>query len=176
MLLRKINAVFSLITTILLFAHAISLAAWMLSQGVISGIPSFVSRAMTVVFLIHAIISIALIISTNKGRKKSAGNHYFKLNRTTLVQRISGVLLIIFTWLHIAGTIGIMTPPPAIHAVVPTLFFTLVMAHVAISTSKAFITLGIGNAKFVGRADIVIKALCAATLIADIIGFYLYVC
>lgn len=176
MKLRKINAVFSLIATIFLFAHAISLAAWMLSQGVIPKMPGFASRAMTVVFVIHAIISIALIISTNKGRKKSAGNHYFKLNRATLVQRISGVLMIIFTWLHIAGTIGIMTPPPVIHAIVPTLFFTIVMAHVAISTSKAFITLGIGNARFVDRADVVIKVLCATTLIADIIGFYLYVC
>ena len=174
MKLRKLNAVFSLLTTILLFGHSISLAIWMLSQGVISKMPSFVSWAMTVVFVIHAILSIVLIISTNKGRKKSAGNHYFKLNRATLVQRISGVLMIIFTWLHIAGTIGIMTPPPAIHAVVPALFFTLVMAHVAISASKAFITLGIGNAKFVKYADIVIKIVCAVTLAADLIGFYLY--
>ena len=176
MSLRKTNAVFSLISTVLLLGHARSLAVWMLSRGSVPKAPSALPRALTVAFLIHAILSIILIISANKGRRKSSGKHYVKQNRATLVQRISGALMIIFTWLHIAGTVGIMTPPPAVHAVVPTLFFTLVMAHVAISTSKAFITLGIGNAAFVKRADLVIKVICAVTLVADVIGFYLHVC
>ena len=49
-------------------------------------------------------------------------------------------------------------------------------SHYAVSISKAFITLGIGDAKFIKTADIAIKAICATTLIADIIGFYLFVC
>ena len=176
MKLRKANAILSLITTMLLFYHAISLAAWMLSRGLIRRGSIITSFVMIGFFVVHAIISIVLIISSNKGRKKTDGNHYFKLNRATLVQRISGVLLILFTWLHIAGTIGIMTPPPLVHAIVPPLFFTLVMAHVAISTSKAFITLGIGDAKFVKEADALIKAVCLITLVADVVGFYLHVC
>ena len=176
MKLRKTNAVFSLITTILLLSHAISLAAWMLSRGAVSKAPSSIPRALTLFFVVHAVISIVLLISTNKGRKKSDGKHYFKLNRETLVQRISGGLLIIFTWLHIAGTIGITTPSPVVHAIVQPLFFALVMAHVAVSTSKAFITLGIGDARFIKRADTIIKVVCAITLIADVVGFYLHVC
>ena len=132
MKLRKANAIFSLITTILLFCHAISLAAWMLSQGSIPKAPVFVPRLLTVVFVIHAIISIILLISANKGRKKQSGKHYPGLNASMAVQRISGILLIIFTWLHIAGTIGIMTPPQVIHAIVPPVFFSLVMAHIAV--------------------------------------------
>ena len=93
-----------------------------------------------------------------------------------VVQRSSGVLLILFTWLHIAGAIGIMTPPPLVHAIVPPLFFALVMAHVAVSASKALITLGIGDAKFVQQADAIVKAVCIVTLIADVVGFYLHVC
>jgi hypothetical protein len=50
------------------------------------------------------------------------------------------------------------------------------MAHIAVSVSKAFITLGIGNAKFIKGVDISTKAICAITLVADIVGFYLYVC
>ena len=176
MKLRKINAIFSLISTVLLLIHAISLAAWMLSRGVISKTPSSIPLALTLFFLIHAIISIVQMIAANKGRKKSDGKHYFKLNRATLVQRISGVLMIIFTWLHIAGTLGIMTPPQVVHAIVPTLFFCLVMSHIAVSGSKAFITLGIGNAKFIQRVDVVIKVICVITLVADVVGFYLHVC
>ena len=74
------------------------------------------------------------------------------------------------------GATGIMQPPPLIHAIVPPLFFTIVLAHVAVSTPKALITLGFGNTKFIKISGIVIKVICIATLVADIVGFYLYVC
>ena len=176
MKLRKTNAVFSLLATMLIFGHAISIGIWMLSQGRTHRMPHSVSFVLLLVFVIHAVLSIILMATSHKGAPKNKGNIYPKLNAPTLVQRISGVLLIIFTWLHIAGAIGIMQPPKAVHAIVPPLFFTLVMAHVAISVSKAFITLGIGNAKFVKRADIAIKLVCAVVLVADIVGFYLFVC
>jgi hypothetical protein len=38
------------------------------------------------------------------------------------------------------------------------------------------ITLGIGNAKTVKAVDIIVKVLCAVTLVADVVGFYLYLC
>lgn len=176
MKLRKTNAVFSLISTILLLGHALSLAAWMLSRGSISKAPSSIPRALTLFFLVHAVISIVLMISDRRGSKKARGRQYPKLNAPTILQRISGVLMIVFTWLHIAGTVGIMTPPQVVHAIVPPLFFALVLAHIAVSTSKALITLGIGNAAFVKRADAVMKVICVVTLIADVVGFYLHVC
>ena len=63
-----------------------------------------------------------------------------------------------------------MQPPKIVHA----MFYTIVLMHAAVSTSKAFITLGIGNAKFVKVVDIVVKVICAATLIAALTSFYLY--
>ena len=53
------------------------------------------------------------------------------------------------------------------------MFFITVLAHVSVSTSKALITLGVGNAKVVKIVDIVMRLLCAVTLIAGVIGFYL---
>ena len=55
-------------------------------------------------------------------------------------------------------------------------FFTIALLHTAVSSSKALITLGIGSAKAIKVADRVIKVLCVVTLIADITGFYLFVC
>lgn len=176
MKLRKANAVFSLISTILLLSHAISLGAWMLSKGSFPWPTNAIPWALTVFFVIHAIISIILMATSHKGNKGNKGKNYPKLNKATIVQRISGALLIVFTALHILGAAGITHTPQVVHAIVPPLFFLLVMVHVAVSTSKAFITLGIGSARFVKRADIVIKVICAATLMADIIGFYLFVC
>ena len=171
---RKINAVVSLLASVLILDHAIFLAAWMLSLGNIPKNENYMPWVLTCVVAIHALTSIGLAFYSRKGCQKHRSKAYPKMNIPTIIQRISGVLMIIFTWLHIAGTIGIMTPPQVVHAIVPPLFFLLVMAHVAVSVSKAFITLGIGNAKFVKAVDIVIKVICAATLIAALTGFYLY--
>ena len=176
MKLRKTNAVVSLISTFYILCHAISLAAWMLSRGNIQKAPRLMAWVLTAVVVLHAVLSMIIMVTSHKGNKGHKGKQYPKLNVPTIVQRISGILLILFSWLHIAGTIGIMTPPLIVHAIVPPLFFALVMAHVAISTSKALITLGIGNAKFIKSADIIMKMACVATWIADVIGFYLHVC
>ena len=177
MKLRKTNAVFSLITTVLLLAHAISIASWMLSKGkVIPFGGHTLPRVLVLTAAAHTLVSIVLMITTNKGRKKYKARTYPNLNAPTMVQRISGILMIIFTWLHIAGAKGIIQPSEVVHAIVPPFFFLLVMSHVAVSGSKAFITLGIGNAAFVKRLDIVIKLICVITLAADVIGFYLHIC
>ena len=165
MKLRKINAVFSLITTVLLLAHAISTAFWMLSRGkVIPFGGHTLPRVLVLAVIAHAIVSIVLMITTNKGRKNRKTRTYPNLNASTMVQRISGVLMIVFTWLHVAGATGVIKLPQIIHAFVPPFFFLLVMSHVAVSGSKAFITLGIGNATFVKRLDIVIKLICVNIL------------
>ena len=174
MLLRKINAGVSLITAFLLLDHAIFNAARMISRGAIEKNGGFMSRILFVLMLIHAVISIGLAISAHSETEKRKCKSYSKLNVATVVQRISGVLLIIFAGLHVAGAAGFMTPPPIVHAILPAVFFTIALMHVAVSTSKAFITLGIGNAKVVKAVDIVIKMICVATLIAALIGFYLY--
>ena len=96
------------------------------------------------------------------------------MNVSTLIQRISGVLMVIFVGLHIAGATKLLQPPKIIHGILPPLFFVIVLVHTAVSTNKAFISLGIGNAKFIKILDIVVKMICGITLIADIIGFYLY--
>ena len=176
MKLRKANAVFSLISTVLLLSHAMSLAVWMLSRGAVPQAPHAIPHALTMFFLIHAIICIVQMITAHKGSPKQKGKTYVKLNAPTIIQRISGILMIVFTWLHIAGALGFMTPSPVVHVIVPPLFFTLVLMHIAVSGSKAFITLGIGNAAFVKKADLAIKGICAVTLVADVVGFYLHVC
>ena len=175
MVLRKINAGFSLLSTILLLDHAIFHAAWMLSGCTIPKTAT-VSRVLLGVMMIHAVISILLAFLGHKGAEKRPCNSYPKLNMATNIQRASGLSLILLSALHILGATGIMQPPQLVHAIVPPLFFTIALAHAAISTGKAFITLGIGSAKFVKILDIGMRVVCVATLIADIVGFYLYVC
>lgn len=173
-MLRKINAVLSLLCTYLLLSHAGFHAAWMLSMGAIEKSVSKLSFVFIGVMALHAITSIILAVLTHKGAK-CKGKGYASLNKQTYIQRVSGILLIPFTALHVLGVVGITNPPQLVHAILPPLFFAFSLMHVAVSVSKAFITLGIGNAKAIKAIDIAVKMLCAVTLVADIVGFYLYV-
>ena len=174
MLMRKINAGLSLLTSFFLLDHAIFNAVRMISQGTIEKGATFMSWILFGLMLTHAVISIDLAISAHSETEKRKCKSYPKLNASTIVQRFSGIVLIVFAGLHVAGAAGFMMPPPVVHAIVPAVFFTIALMHLAVSFSKAFITLGIGNAKFVKAVDIVIKVICAATLITALTGFYLY--
>lgn len=176
MFLRKLNAWISLATTLMLFNHAIFHAVWMLSRGSIEKSANSMPWVLFILMMLHAIISIVLAVLGHKGAEKKAVKSYPQKNRATIIQRAGGVSLILFSVLHIMGTAGGMKPPKIIHAIFPPVFFAIALMHVAISGSKAFITLGIGNAKFIKVVDILIKIICLVTLVADVVGFYLYLC
>ena len=176
MILRKINAILSLVTTALLLNHAIFNAIRMLSRGSVAKPANNLSFVLFGLMMVHAFISILLAFLGHKGAEKRKCKEYSNLNTSTIIQRMSGVALILLTVLHVAGTVGGLHPPAIVHSILPPLFFTVVLLHAAISTSKAFITLGIGNVKLIKTVDVVAKVICSATLIADVIGFYLYLC
>jgi hypothetical protein len=172
--MRKINAILSLLTTLLLFDHASFNTVRMLSGGTVEESADFMPWIFLGFMLMHAIVSIGLLISTRAKNEKQTSKAYVRFNAATLVQRFSGVALIVLAGLHAVGTSGLVHFPGPVYPVLHVVFFTVAFAHVAISTSKALITLGIGNAKFVRVADIVIKVICAAMLIAALAGVFLY--
>lgn len=174
MIVRKINAVLGLLTTILIMDHAIFNAAWMLSDGSITKSADALPWVLVGLMATHAVISIGLLMFPAAEGK--AAKMYPKNNIITIVQRISGMLLVVFTVLHVMGATGVMQPPAVINAIFPPLFYVVTLAHVAVSTSKAFVTLGVGNVKAIKIIDIAVKAICVATLVADIVGFYIHLC
>lgn len=175
MLLRKINAIISLLCTILLLDHAIFISVWMLSKGSVEQSAPIAPWILVGLMALHAFISVYFAVCSIDDGDKRRVKSYPKMNGATIFQRVSGLLLIVFTALHVAGASGAMQPPQIVHAILPPLFFTFALAHAAVSTDKALITLGIGNAKFIKGVSIAIKLVCAATLIASISGFYLFV-
>lgn len=173
MLLRKINAVISLLITLLLLDHAIFLSVSMLS-GAFPVSSNAVPWILTVLVALHVFISIDLAISAHQGTEKRKVKSYGKLNRATIFQRISGVLMLVFVPLHVANFAGFLHLPRIVFVTVPIVFFTIVLAHAAVSTNKAFVTLGIGSARFIKVVDIVVKVICLVTLIAALTGFYTF--
>ena len=175
MLLRKINAIVSLLTTLFLLYHAISTSVWMLSKGSVAQGAPLAPWILMGLMGLHAFISIYFGAAAHEEGEKRKVKSYPKMNGATIFQRVSGILLIVFTALHVAGASGAMQPPQIVHTILPPLFFTVSLAHTAISTERALITLGIGNARTVKVTGIVAKLVCAASLVAAIAGFYLYV-
>lgn len=172
MLLRKINALLSIICTALILDHAIFLSVWMLSRCSIAKAESFMPRILMVLVVVHAIISIILGVLGHKNAEKRKTKEYPRLNVSTIIQRVSGIFMLILLGVHIVGASNYYQPK-ILHAILHPLFFAVVLAHVAVSASKAMITLGIGNKKVVNVVDVIIKVICVATFIAGVIGFYL---
>lgn len=174
MILRKTNAVLGLVATFLLLVHAISHGVWMLARVSLFKVPACMPWVLFGVMMLHAILSIVMAFLGHKGAEKRKCNGYANLNRPTNIQRMGGMLLIPLTVLHIAGTVSVLQPPPPVHAILPPLFFAITLIHVAISTGKSFITLGVGNAKTIKVIDGAMKLICAITLIVDVVGFCFY--
>ena len=170
---RKLNAVISLMTTVMLLLHAILLSIWILSGGRTVKPAGLMGWILMGFMIAHALISIDLALSAHAEPQTRKGKSYPKLNVSTILQRASGMLMVPTAALHIAGATGAMVPPTAVHMIVPPLFFAIVLSHIAVSAGKAFITLGIGNAKWIKVVNIVMKVICGATLVAGVIAIYL---
>ena len=175
MLLRKLNAIISLLTTLFLLDHAIFTSVWMLSKGSVEQSAPVAPWILAGLVAVHAFLSIYFAVSSHMEGETCKVKSYPKMNRGTIFQRVSGILLILFIALHVAGASGAMTPPHIVHTIFPPLFFAIALAHAAFSTDKAFITLGIGNARVIKVVSVAVKLICATTLIAAIAGFYLFV-
>lgn len=171
-MIRKINAVFALLTTVLLLDHAIFFSIWMLSRCSIEKNSEVFPQILTAVMVVHAILSIILMISNLKGAKNEKHKAYYKLNIETYVQRIAGILIIFLIGLHIAGAANHFQPK-MLHAILHPLFFATVLAHVSVSVGRAFVTLGVGNARAIGIINVAIKVLCCTIFVAGVVGFYI---
>lgn len=169
---RKINAIISLICSLLILTHGTYDAIWMICRGKISTLSIPVPFILVVFLVIHIILSIVTAILASSPKSKEKARMYQKENIKTLIQRASGILIILLLIPHVIGMKQFLNPK-ILHSIVHPLFFLLVYGHTAISFSKAFITLGIGNAKFIKVIDILSTILCSLIFIASIIGLYL---
>ena len=173
MILRKINAVLSLITTLLLADHALFFSAWMISGGSIPVSSRAMPWVLAGLMVTHAAISIFCLLLGSEDEEERKVKHYFKLNKSTLFQRITGALVVLLLAVHVTSAAGNFQPK-LLHAVVQPLFFAAALAHVSVSVSKALITLGIGTAKVIKIVDLVMKVFCIAVAVFGIAGLYCY--
>ena len=170
--LRKINALISILIVLIFLDHSIFYSVVMLSRYRIPANVTVLPWVMTILVAVHAILSIAMAVLGHKGAEKRKCNTYTQLNARTMIQRYSGLLMILLLVVHIAGS-NTHFQPQLLHAVLHPIFFAIALIHFSVSASKAFVTLGIGNAKLVKAVDVLMVILCGTIFVACVVGFYL---
>lgn len=146
MLLKKTNAVISLITVLLLLIHTGYSSYCYLTFYYNPILKTVFSLPLIVCVCIHAVLGMSAVFINSEG---SGGNYYPQLNVETTVQRISAALIFPLLILHIK-TFGFLSAAAEnshyglliLIFVSEILFYSVVFAHIAVSISRALITLG----------------------------------
>ncbi len=175
MILKKINAAVALLSVLLMLAHII--------YGVFTYVAfyynPFLTKLLAIPFIIlvciHAVLGMLSVFLLGDGTR---ADRYVKLNMGTLLQRVSAALIFPLLILHI-NTFSLMgkaaengrTYMIILLVAAELLFFTCVIVHVAVSFTKAFITLGILTSPEKQKAiDRVVYTVCAAVFVIMVIA------
>lgn len=173
MKLKKINAILALIATVGLLVHiSYSVYSYLTfyynpKLKIITAVPFMVCTCL------HAICGMAIVFLRTDG---SGLDVYGKQNRKTVLQRLSAALIFPLLILHI-NTFSALSkfsgegkwPMFWLVIFLQVMFFAVVATHVAVSVTKAFITLGIlGDIKKVRILDRIFYVIGAVMFVITI--------
>lgn len=166
MKLKKINAVLSLLTTLALLVHVGCIVICYLAFIYNPTLIKMTARPFMLLTCLHAIIGLAMLLFASDGAWLDS---YPKQNAATILQRVSAILLIPLTVLHVklfklltacaeggqwtGFTLLMLTQP---------IFYGTVFTHVAVSITRALVTLGLlSSMEKKKKIDRVIYIVCA---------------
>ena len=160
-LIKRTNAVLSILITVLLFVHAgyesISLCM-MYYQSLLSKITGFLIAGTVAV---HAVISAVCVFVLHDSKSVL----YLRLNLRTVIQRICAILMVVLLPVHIfafdllkgsAGSFGYILTEAA-----QLLFYGALFAHIAVSFGNSLVTLGkLEKETTRRRLDVILAVIC----------------
>lgn len=178
MTLKRINAVCALILIATVIVHA-SLQYARLLGGAEVALPLLVCRYLLFAcFAVHAALGLRTAASGLQGEKAKM---YWSLNKGCLVQRITAVAALVLVFLHAIPALiwasgGFFSVELSIvFFLAAVLFYALLLVHIALSFSKALITLGLVTSQKAWRvADVAAKIVCALLACAAVWLYTVY--
>lgn len=138
---KKTNAILGILLVALVLIHTCYTAYMLLSGAQYGPINRMLGVSTEMILLAHAAISIANFFNGTYHKIT-----YMKENMKTALQRDIGMLMTILSVPHCIQFVKLLkyTPPrPFGFALLQIVFYFTVFLHIAISCSKAFITLGL---------------------------------
>lgn len=135
-MLKRINAAISLLTTLALFAH-IGICFNYDAAG--SAAADVIPTVLLALVMVHGVLSMLIFTLCHDGND----TRYARLNLDTLLQRLSGTLMLFPLFISHLRIYGGGQSDSLLYALSEFLFFLLVGVHLAVSLPKALITLGV---------------------------------
>lgn len=169
MKLKRINAVLGLLIVLSLCGHAGTMIFSLWTGWYSFVICKLLAKTTVSLLVLHVFCSLCLFFFVHDGTELK----YKKYNISTALQRISALAILVLLHVHMkayshmaTGTVlnGCQT---AFFCVTELLFFASVMTHIAVSISKAVISLGLTeSADMVYIIDKISYVVCALVMLA----------
>ena len=175
MILKKINAAAALLSVLLMLAHIV----YSVFSYITFYYNPFLTKILAIPFVIlvciHAVLGMLSVFLLGDGTRMDS---YAKLNTGTVLQRVSAALIFPLLILHI-NTFSLMSSAAEngrtymiiLLVAAELLFFGCIIVHVAVSVTKALITLGILTSPDIQKKlDRIIYIVCAALFVIMVIA------
>ena len=172
MKLKKANAIFGLLTIVLLLVHAGYEMYAYIKFIYAPFVTAFLSYLVLGALLVHMVLGMSIMMFAHDGADLKA---YPKENRSVIIQRGSAIAMMVLVFAHIKAFDILQSHFGGIFSlilvvVLQAAFFAAVFLHVATSFSKAFITLGwLSTLEKKNAIDRVVSIICAIAFVAILI-------
>ena len=165
--LKKNNAILSLFTCLMLLIHVVYQAVAHLMLFYYPIVSKILGYAVLIPAVIHGVMSAISVLFLHDSRKIM----YKKANARTYIQRICAVIIVVLLPAHLYSYAihGITAGTALFYAAtsLQIIFYGAIITHVAVSVSKALITLGvIGNMDKMHMIDRSLFVICAVLFVA----------
>lgn len=159
--MRKGNIIFGTIAVILLLWHSTVMSLLLLGKIAYNPNNKLTGWALLGVIILHALFNVVMWI---KGRSKRKVNMYIGLNKSCMLQRFTGILILMIFGLHYFAygyttSAGEFIPTtPSLHVYLgELLFLSVAVIHLFLSLNRLSVSIGIGVNKNARRVTQVIS-------------------
>ena len=165
--IKKNNAILSLFTCLMLLIHVVYQAVAHIMLFYYPIVSKILGYAVLIPAVLHGVMSAISVLFLHDSRKIM----YKKANVRTYIQRICAVIIVVLLPAHLYSyVIHDITAGSALFYVaasIQIIFYGSIITHVAVSASKALITLGmIGNMDKMHMIDRSLFVICAVLFVA----------
>lgn len=187
MTLKKFNAVCSWILIALLIVHITISLVYMLTGIYNVNVTMMAARALSATCVVHILVSLTVVfILRDRADRSRYGSQkaksYRALNIRTMIQRISGVSLLLMIHFHIStfksfiyGGVPLTTGSKIGVFLIEALFFGDVLLHLAVSFSRSCISLGLLRSETTEKKlDRIVFFICGALFVFIIVSLTIF--
>ncbi len=143
--LKKINAVLGLLLSAVCLTHVVTEVCYVVVGGDVWTHLQIIAKICGAIAILHILISCYMIFISHEGKRISP---YPRENMSTLLQRISGFLMILLLFFHVGLAEKLLARQDGslwffiLNVTAAILCYGTVLLHIALSFSRALITLG----------------------------------